>query len=158
MEEAKITFSKNIDYLIKSKVVSVPTLCKITGKQRTLIYKWSYGDRQPSFSDTIKLARFLGVSVDDLIAGDISHLLKNNYDTEKEEEIMFCRNIKYLLDGKIISVKTLMQVTGAKESMISMWRNGKRKASINDYIRICRYLNIKLDDLILNDISQIIKK
>ena len=76
MEEIKITFGKNIDYLIKSKIVSVPTLCKITGKQRILIYKWSYGDRQPTFTDTIKLARFLNVSIDDLITGDISKTIK----------------------------------------------------------------------------------
>lgn len=76
----------------------------------------------------------------------------------KEEKTMFCHNIKYLLNGKIISVKTLMQITGATESMVSMWRNGKRKAKIDDCIKICKYLNIKLDDLILEDISKIIKK
>lgn len=79
-------------------------------------------------------------------------------EVEKEEETMFCHNIKYLLDSKIISVKTLMQVAGVTESMVSMWRNGKRKATIDDCIKICKYLNIKLDDLILEDISKIIKK
>lgn len=74
--DEEITFHKNMDYIIKSKIVSIPTLCKVTGKQRILIYKWSYGDRQPSFGDVIKLARFLNVSVDELISGDISKTLK----------------------------------------------------------------------------------
>ena len=72
----EVTFYKNMDYIIKSKIISIPTLCKITGKQRALIYKWSYGDRHPSFGDAIKLAKFLNVSIDDLISGDISKTIK----------------------------------------------------------------------------------
>lgn len=74
------------------------------------------------------------------------------------EETEFCRNIKYLLDSKIITTKTLMKVTDATESMVSMWRNGKREATLRDCIKICRHLNIKIDDLISEDISKIIKK
>ena len=158
-EDVVVTFGKNIDYLITNKIVSVPTLCKIVDKDRNTIYKWSYGDRQVSFGDAIKIADYLKISIDELISGDISNQLKDNYSTEKEKDkTMFCHNIKYLLDNKIISVKTLSKITGAKESMISMWRNNKREGTLKDCIKISNFLNISIRDLMLEDISKTLEK
>lgn len=158
-EDVVITFGKNIDYLITNKIISVPTLCKIVDKDRNTIYKWSYGDRQVTFGDAIKIADYLKISIDDLISGDISNQLKDNYNIEKEEEkTMFSHNIKYLLNSKIVSVKTLCQITGVKESMISMWRNGKREGTLKDCIKISKFFGISIRDLMLEDISKTIKK
>ena len=51
-----------------------------------------------------------------------------------------------------------MIITGATESMVSMWRNGKRVGTLRDYIKISRFLNITIDELIFEELSKKIKK
>ena len=77
---------------------------------------------------------------------------------KEKEKTRFNSNIKYLLDSQIISVKTLMNITGATESMVSMWRNGKREGTLRDCIKISRFLNISIDELVSDEISKKIKK
>lgn len=74
--EIKITFSQNIKYLIQTKRLTVRALAKLMDKDETTIYKWAQGTREPTFRETIKLARFLNVTVDELGTGDISKTLE----------------------------------------------------------------------------------
>lgn len=63
-------FSTNLKQLIKAKGLTAKQLSDSTGIPRTTISEWING-REPTASDAlIKLARFLGVSVEFLITGE----------------------------------------------------------------------------------------
>lgn len=76
MDEIKITFSQNIKYLIKAKILSAKAIAKLMDKEETTIYKWAQGTREPVFTDVLKLARFLNLTADELGTGDISKTIK----------------------------------------------------------------------------------
>lgn len=69
---------------------------------------------------------------------------------------MFPTNLNYLLDNNIISVNTLLNITGHKSNgLISMWKTGEREIITKDLVKIANFLGYTVDDLINKDISQI---
>lgn len=73
-------------------------------------------------------------------------------------ENMFQKNLKYLLNTRQLSVETILKITGHKsKSIVSMWKSGERYIMTEDAIKLANFLNITIDDLINQDLSQIKK-
>lgn len=71
-------------------------------------------------------------------------------------ENMFAKNLKYLIDTGKISIKTILNITGVKsKSLVYMWKTGERQITTEDAIKLANFLNITIDDLINNDLSQV---
>lgn len=68
-------FSKNLKYLLDSGKLTVNTILKITGhNSKSLISMWKSGERCIITEDAIKLANFLGCTIDDLINHDLKEI------------------------------------------------------------------------------------
>ncbi len=67
----------------------------------------------------------------------------------------FPKNISYLIDNNMISVETILKITGHNSpGLISMWKSGERNIMTNDLIKIANFLNYTIDDLINKDLSE----
>ena len=66
--------SMNLTYLRKDKKVSLEELAEAIGVSRQAVSKWESGETMPDLQNTIALAEFYGISVDDLI----SHKTENS--------------------------------------------------------------------------------
>lgn len=68
----------------------------------------------------------------------------------------FPKNLKYLLDNNLITVKTILNITeNASPSLVTMWKNGERQITTKDLLKIANHLGYTIDDLINKDLSRI---
>lgn len=66
----------------------------------------------------------------------------------------FPKNLSYLLNSGVITVKKILQITGnTSPGLITMWKNGERQIKTKDLVLIANYLNFTVDDLINKDLS-----
>lgn len=71
-------FSNNIRYLLDSKKITTKKILEITGhSSKSLVAMWRTGERFITTGDAIKLANYLGITVDDLINKNLKELLDN---------------------------------------------------------------------------------
>lgn len=71
-------FSNNIRYLLDSKKITTKKILEITGhNSKSLVAMWRTGERFITTGDAIKLANYLGITMDDLINKDLKELLDN---------------------------------------------------------------------------------
>jgi len=71
-------FSNNIRYLLDSKKITTKKILEITGhNSKSLVAMWRTGERFITTGDAVKLANYLGITMDDLINKDLKELLNN---------------------------------------------------------------------------------
>lgn len=71
-------FSNNIRYLLDSKKITTKKILEITGhNSKSLVAMWRTGERFITTGDAVKLANYLGITMDDLINKDLKELLDN---------------------------------------------------------------------------------
>lgn len=71
-------FSNNIKYLLDTKRITTKKILEITGhNSKSLVAMWKTGERFITTGDAIKLAIYLGITMDDLINRDLKELLNN---------------------------------------------------------------------------------
>lgn len=69
------------------------------------------------------------------------------------DKTIFAKNIKWLIDTNIISVKTICALTKKDRTLVQRWKTGERVPTIKDVCLICSFLNISMDDIITKDIK-----
>lgn len=76
-------FQKNIKYLLNSKKLTANKILQITGgRSSSLIYMWKSGERFITTEDAVKLANYLGCTIDDLINHDLREIQEQDqFDT-----------------------------------------------------------------------------
>ena len=73
-------FSKNIKYLLDSGRIDTNTILRITNhNSKSLVSMWKTGERYIITEDAVKLANYLGVTIDDLINHDLRKLETSSY-------------------------------------------------------------------------------
>lgn len=69
---------------------------------------------------------------------------------------LFPRNLKYLLENNLITVKTILNLTeNTSPSLVTMWKNGERQITTKDLLKIANHLGYTVDDLINKDLSKL---
>ncbi|MDE5819729.1 MAG: helix-turn-helix domain-containing protein [Lachnospiraceae bacterium] len=61
---------KRLHRIFCEKGVSVKEIADLCGCSKTAIYKWFRGETNPSIDNYYAISRFLGVHMEELIAGD----------------------------------------------------------------------------------------
>ena len=68
-------------------------------------------------------------------------------------ENKFPQNLTHLLNQKIVTVDEILKITGyTSPGTVSMWKNGERKISTDDIIKIANHLGYTIDELTNKDI------
>ena len=69
---------------------------------------------------------------------------------------LFPKNLKYLLENNLITVKTILNLTeNTSPSLVTMWKNGERQITTKDLLKIANHLGYTVDDLINKDLSKL---
>lgn len=69
---------------------------------------------------------------------------------------LFPKNLKYLLENNLITVKTILNLTeNTSPSLVTMWKNGERQITTKDLLKIANHLGYTVDDLINKDLSML---
>lgn len=97
--------SKNISYLLENKKISAEKLLKLTGHTSPgLISMWKNGERTIMTPDLIKIANYLGYTIDQLVNHDIS----KTKDSSDELDNLYKKAKPYLTDDDKETIKFIL--------------------------------------------------
>lgn len=72
-------------------------------------------------------------------------------------KVRFAENITYLINSEILSASSILKITNhGSNGLISMWKNGERQPKVKDVLAIALFLNVTMDDLVVNDIEKVL--
>ena len=72
-------------------------------------------------------------------------------------KIRFAENITYLINSEILSASSILKITNhGSNGLISMWKSGERQPKVKDVLAIALFLNVTMDDLVVNDIETVL--
>ena len=99
-------FAKNIEYLLNSGKLTANQILKIIDKKSSsLIYMWKSGERFITTEDAVKLCNYLGITINDLINGNLREL-ENSYDDLEE---LFIQNKNKLTDDDRDTIRFIIE-------------------------------------------------
>ena len=99
-------FSNNIKYLLDTKRITTKKILEITGhNSKSLVAMWRTGERFITTGDAVKLANYLGVTIDDLLNHDLKEL-ESQFDTLKE---LFLQNYSLLTDDDKDTIRFIIE-------------------------------------------------
>lgn len=105
-------FSNNIKYLLDTKKITTKKILEITGhNSKSLVAMWRTGERVITTGDAIKLANYLGITMDDLINRDLKQLLNN----ENEFDNYYNAHKHLLNDDDKDTIRFLIEKRKAKK-------------------------------------------
>lgn len=101
----KSLLSKNLSYLLEQKIISSDKMLKITGHTSPgLISMWKNGERTIMTADLVKIANYLGYTVDQMINQDISKINVND-----SLDTIYQRAKPYLTDDDIETIMFILK-------------------------------------------------
>lgn len=107
-------FSNNIRYLLDSKKITTKKILEITGhNSKSLVAMWRTGERFITTGDAVKLANYLGITMDDLINKDLKEILNN----QNEFDSYYNANKHLLNDDDKATIKFLIEKRKAKNDI-----------------------------------------
>ena len=99
-------FQKNIKYLLNSKRITANKILQITGgRSSSLVYMWKSGERFITTEDAVKLANYLGCTIDDLVNHDLREM-HNQYDDLTE---LFIQNKNLLTEDDKDTIRFIIE-------------------------------------------------
>lgn len=99
-------FAKNIMYLIESGKLNTKRILNITGhNSKGLVTMWKSGERYITTGDAVKIANYLGITVDDLLNKDLKHI----FEEKNEVEMLFSKYKDILTDDDKETIKFIIE-------------------------------------------------
>lgn len=99
-------FQKNIKYLLNTKRITANKILQITGgRSSSLVYMWKSGERFITTGDAVKLANYLGCTIDDLLNHDLREMY-NQYDDLTE---LFMQNKNLLTEDDKDTIRFIIE-------------------------------------------------
>lgn len=69
----------------------------------------------------------------------------------------FANNLTYLINNNVLSAASILKITKHESNgLISMWKNGERQPKVKDVLALANFLNVTMDDLVVNDIATVL--
>ena len=98
--------SNNIKYLLDTKRITTKKILEITGhNSKSLVAMWRTGERFITTGDAVKLANYLGVTIDDLLNHDLKEL-ESQFDTLKK---LFLQYYSLLTDDDKDTIRFIIE-------------------------------------------------
>lgn len=139
---------ENLRYLRKMKGKLQQEIAIPLGVDQKTISSWERGTRTPTIEAIIKLARYYGVSLDDLVLKKMKPLVP-----------MYARNLQYLRKKHGIKQIELAHLLGLKtESAYSKIENARIEPQIGKLRELADFFGVTMDQIVKQDLSQEVSK
>lgn len=135
--------SSNLSFLRKEKGLTQEAVAETLGLGRQAVGFYESGDREPTLENLLNLARFFGVSVDDLLSKDM-----------RPAGSLLSLNIRYLRKSNRITQKELARLLGVEDPAVSKYESGDNKPTVEGLLNISEFFGVTVDDLLKKDLSK----
>lgn len=137
-------FSSNLSYLRKSKGIKQETISELIGLTPKSVSFYENGNREPTLENLVLIAKFLEVSIDDLLLKDM-----------RPQGSMLPQNLKYLRKKEGYSQAEMARLIGYQDkSSCSNIECGVREMNTQGLINLSEFFGVSIDDLLKKDLSK----
>ena len=137
-------FNTNLIYLRKKRNLSQAMVAKLFDLGTNTIGSYERGDREPTFYNLVRLAKFYEVSVDDLLTSDMC-----------TEDFILGRNLKYLRKREKYTQEEMAHLLRYRDkSSYCLIENGETKLSVDKAVIVSEFFGVSVDDLLKKDLSK----
>ncbi len=124
-------------------------LGKLLGLRKSPLTDWKNKKSSPTLEQIILMCKIFSVSSDYLLFGKETFL---SFEESNAEEITpkmrFNQILNNYMSSRNISNYKISKDTGISDSLISYWRSGKRKPTLDNLITLSDYLGVSIDFLV----------
>lgn len=134
--------AQNLRYLREKKGLSQRECAEIFGLSGSAVAMWEQDQRKPDIEMIIRLAKYFGVTLDDLVLRDLKPPIPK-----------YAGNIRYLRLSHEISQEQMGELLGLKnKSSLSLIEAGKREISVENLEKLADFFGVTLDKLVKQDL------
>lgn len=143
----------------KSKILELLRTANINNHQLEIalglsngcINKWTTGSQRPNIDALVKIADYFGVTVDYLL-GRETDIASNNYahNTTPQDPLVVDR-ILSLMAEKNLTCYRVAKDCHFDQTVFTQWKKGRQQPSRDLLIKLAKYFNVSLDDLLSDD-------
>lgn len=114
------------------------------GLSRATVGNWETGERKPDIEMIIRLEKYFGVTLDDLVLIDLKPPIPK-----------YVGNIRYLRLSHGITQEQMGELLGLKnKSSLSLIEAGKSGISVENLEKLADFFGVTLDELVKQDLSK----
>lgn len=137
--------AQNIKYLREQKGMTQESFASMIGEiGQKAVSKWETGENEPELRRLIKIAKFFGVSLDDLVLKDL-----------RPPVPLYVNNLKFLRKSHGLTQEDMAKFLGYKGRQgYNEVENGKVKLNVDDLEKLADFFGVSMDQIIKQDLSQ----
>lgn len=132
-------FAERFEELVFYSGKSVKQLSLELGIDRSSLSHYLHCHAVPTINNLVKIADYFKCTTDFLLG-----IKDNNIDTFKQCP-PFCEQIPLLVNKSKLNERNFIIETGVPESCFYDWKNGKRVPTIDNILKIAKYLDCSVD-------------
>lgn len=135
--------AENLKYLREKKGMTQESFASMIGEiGQKAVSKWETGEREPELSRLIKIAKFFGVSLDDLVLKDL-----------RPPVPLYVLNIKYLRLKHDIKQEEIAKLLGVSGATVCKYEKGNIEPTVSQLLKLADYFGVTMDQLLKQDLS-----
>lgn len=147
MKKPEIYLGQNIRYLREAKGLTQEEFAASIGDiTRKAVCNWEAGRREPELGNLIIIAKFFGITLDDLILREIA--------PPKPPIALYAANIKFLRKKHEIKQKDMAKFLSVSEANYSKYENSNIDIGIEKLLKLADFFGVTLDELAKQDLSK----
>ena len=138
----------NLKFLREQRGKTQQELANLFGVEQKTMSSWECGSRTPGIEMIVELARYHGVSLDDLVLRDMKPAMP-----------VYVLNLMYLRKKHGMTQQEIAELVGLKnKSSISLIEAGKYELSVDNLEKLADFFGVTMDQIVKQDLSQEVSK
>ena len=140
--------ARNLKFLREQRGKTQQELANLFGVEQKTMSSWECGSRTPGIEMIVELARYHGVSLDDLVLSDMKPAMP-----------VYVLNLMYLRKKHGMTQQEIAELVGLKnKSSISLIEAGKYELSVDNLEKLADFFGVTMDQIVKQDLSQEVSK
>lgn len=137
----------NLKILREQKGKTQQVLATQLGVSDGAIAMWETGSRTPGIGMIVELARYHGVSLDDLVLKDMRPAIPT-----------YARNLAYLRKKHDMTQNDIANLLRVSKATSCKYENGNVEPTIKQLIKLADFFGVTMDQMVKQDLSQEVSK
>lgn len=139
--------AENLKSLREQSGKTQQELANLLGVERGIMSSWETGSRTPGIGMIVELARYHGVSLDDLVLKDIKPPIPR-----------YARNLAYLRKKHDMTQNDIANLLRVSKATSCKYENGNVEPTIKQLIKLADFFGVTMDQMVKQDLSQEVSK
>lgn len=136
-------FNSNLSYLRIKRQLTQTALGNEIDSSKQIICNYETGLREPSLSSLVKISRYFGVTIDEILMEDL-----------QPTGSIISRNLKYLRKRERYTQGEMANLLRVSKSNMSKYESGIIELNNQGLVNVSEFFGVSVDDLLKKDLSK----